>query len=231
MFMTDVSLPIAFGAGILSFFSPCILPMVPAYIMYITGVTMEEDINNRRMVALSRTLGFIVGFSLVFMIMGTSASFIGKLFIKNKKIIGKFSGMVMIILGLNMLGVFNFSGLNKEKRLKLPEQNNNWFSSLFIGMAFAAGWTPCFGPVLGTILLYAGKSSTLSNGILLLLVYSIGMGIPFIVTALFMNEFNRFMLKNDRYFKYIPRISGILIIIFGLLVFFDRVIDISRLLM
>lgn len=230
MFTMDVSLPIAFGAGLVSFFSPCILPMVPAYIMYITGATMEEDIDSRRVVALFRTLGFVLGFTIIFMVMGTSASFVGRIFIKNKDIIGKISGLVMIILGFNMLGVLKFDGLNKEKRFKLPKNSSNWLSSVFIGMAFAAGWTPCFGPVLGTILLYAGKSSTISSGILLLLIYSIGMGIPFVLTALFINEFNRFLLKNDKYFRYIPKVSGVLIIIFGLLVFFNRVIDISRLL-
>lgn len=229
MFTMDVSLPLAFGAGLVSFFTPCILPMVPAYIMYITGSTMEADVNNRRMLALLRTLGFVIGFTIIFMIMGTSASFVGRLFIKNKDIIGKISGIVMVLLGLNLMGVFKLGGLNKEKRFKLPK-NTSWFSSLLIGMAFAAGWTPCFGPVLGAILVYAGKSSTLGDGVLLLLVYSIGMGIPFILTSLFINEFNSFLLKNEKFFKYIPKISGLLILIFGILVYFDKVINISRLL-
>jgi cytochrome c-type biogenesis protein len=226
----DVSIPIAFGAGFLSFFSPCILPLIPAYIMYITGVNMEEELEKKRLFALTRTFGFIIGFTIIFMIMGTSASFLGKIFVKNKESFSKISGIIIILFGLNMMGILKLSFLNFERRAKAPKKVTNWFSSILMGMAFAAGWTPCFGPVLASILMYAGAASTISKGIYLLLVYSIGMAIPFILTALFINGFTRLMNKADKFMKYMPIISGFIMIIFGFLVFFNKVINISRIL-
>jgi len=228
MLSQDVSIPIAFGAGFLSFFSPCILPMVPAYIMYLTGSTMEEEIQEKRLYALTRTLGFVLGFTLIFMIMGTSASFLGKVFIRNKELFSKISGILIIIFGLNMIGILNLNLLNMERKISSPKKITNWFSSTVMGMAFAAGWTPCFGPALASILFYAGGSDTISKGVWLLLVYSIGMAIPFIFTALFINVFINLMNRGERFIVYIPKISGIIMVIFGLLVFFDKVVNISN---
>ena len=230
MFASDVSLPIAFGAGFLSFFSPCILPMIPAYIMYITGSSVESDVTRKRMLALTRTLAFILGFTIVFVIMGSSATLIGKVFIRNKDIFSKISGLIIIVFGLNMMGIINLRFMNLDKRVAAPKKIVNWFSSMLMGMAFAAGWTPCFGPVLASILIYAGGAETISKGVILLLVYSIGMGVPFILTALFINQFDKLLSKTDKYLKYIPKISGIIMVIFGLLVFFNKVINISRIL-
>jgi len=230
MALSNVSIPIAFGAGFLSFFSPCILPMIPVYIMYMTGTTMESELNERRLLALRRTIGFVIGFTIIFMIMGTSASFLGKIFIRNRDIFFKVSGILIIVFGLNMMGVLNFKFLNTERKAKLPKSTTNWFSSTLMGMAFAAGWTPCFGPVLASILVYASTSNTVSQGVLLLLVYSIGMAIPFILTALFINVFAKFMEKTEKIIVYLPKIGGLIMVIFGLLVFFNKVVDISRLL-
>ena len=230
MLTRDVSLSIAFGAGFLSFFSPCIIPLIPAYIMYLTGATMEEEVQEKRLFALTRTLGFIIGFTIIFMIMGTSASFLGKIFIKNKEIFAKISGLLIIIFGLNMMGILKLNILNMERRISTPKKITNWFSSTLMGMAFAAGWTPCFGPVLASILIYAGGSDTISKGILLLLVYSIGMAIPFILTALFINIFIDLMNRAEKFILYLPKIGGLIMVIFGLLVFFNKVINISRLL-
>lgn len=228
MFAMDVSLPIAFGAGFLSFFSPCILPMIPSYIMYITGTVTEEDVANRRVFALIRTLAFVLGFTIIFIIMGSSATLLGKLFIRNKEVFSKLSGLLIIVFGLNMLGIINIGFLNFSRRISKPKKVTSWISSLIVGMAFAAGWTPCFGPVLASILIYAGGADTVSKGIMLLLIYSIGMGIPFIITALSINLFDKFLLKSDRIMKYLPRISGFIMVIFGLLVFFNKVVNISR---
>lgn len=230
MFASDVSFPIAFGAGFLSFFSPCILPMIPGYIMYITGTNTEEDIADRRIFALIRTLAFVLGFTIVFVVMGSSATLIGKLFIKNKDVFSKISGLIIIVFGLNMMGIIRLRFLDFSKRLTKPKKATSWFSSLLVGMAFAAGWTPCFGPVLASILIYAGGSETISKGILLLLIYSVGMAIPFILTALFINVFDKFLAKTDKFTIYIPKIGGAIMVIFGLLVFFNKVINISRLL-
>lgn len=228
MLTENVSYTIALAAGFLSFFSPCIIPLIPAYIMYLTGSSMEEDLKDRRWFALSRTLGFVLGFTIIFVIMGTSASFIGKIFIRNKKIFSKISGLLILFFGLNMMGIFNLRVLNRERKVLGPKKATNWFSSTLMGMAFAAGWTPCFGPVLASILVYAGGTDTLSKGVILLLIYSMGMAIPFILTALFINVFIDLMNRAEKFLKYLPKIGGLIMVIFGLLIFFDKVINISR---
>ena len=182
------------------------------------------------MLALRRTLAFILGFTIVFIIMGSSATIIGKVFIRNKDIFSKISGIIIIVFGLNMMGIIKLKFLNFNKRAAAPKKIVNWFSSMLMGMAFAAGWTPCFGPVLASILIFAGGSATISKGIILLLIYSIGMGIPFILTALFINVFDKLLTRSEKVLKYIPIISGVVMVIFGLLVFFNKVINISRIL-
>ena len=214
--------------------------MIPAYIMYMTGSTMESEVSQRKVVALTRTLGFVIGFTIIFMIMGTSASFIGRIFIKNKAIFSKISGILIIIFGLNILiiafglhlmGIFKFNFLNMTKKASAPKKVTSWFSSILMGMAFAAGWTPCFGPILASILVYASTSNTLSQGVFLLFIYSLGMAIPFMLTAVFINMFSSFLEKAERLMVYLPKISGLIMVMFGLLVFFNKVIDISRLLL
>lgn len=226
----DISLPLAFGAGILSFFSPCVLPMIPAYIMYITGVSTEEELDRKKFLAISRTLGFVIGFTIIFMIMGSSATVLGKIFIRNKNIFSKISGGLIILFGLNMLGIIDFKFLNRVKRISTP-RITSWISPLFMGMAFAAGWTPCFGPVLASILFYASGAGAISEGSFLLFIYSLGMAIPFILTAFFINLFDKFLRKTNKYLKYVNKIGGLILVIFGLLVFFDKVINISNLLL
>ncbi|AFS79718.1 cytochrome c biogenesis protein, transmembrane region, dsbD family [Gottschalkia acidurici 9a] len=230
MGLESVSTPIAFGAGFLSFFSPCILPLIPVYIMYLTGSNAQEELEKRRLFALTRTIGFIIGFTIIFMIMGTSASFLGKIFVRNKDVFSKVSGVIIIIFGLKMTGIINLNILNREKRIASPVKVTNWFSSVLMGIVFAAGWTPCFGPVLASILVYAGGTATVSKGVYLLLIYSLGMAVPFILTALFINIFDKFIKKAEKFTKYLPKISGIVMIIFGILVFFNKVINISGLL-
>lgn len=227
MITESISLPLAFGAGFISFFSPCILPMIPVYIMYVTGINVEDELDKKKLFALSRTLGFVLGFTIIFMIMGTSASFIGKVFARNKDVFTKLSGLLIFFFGLKMTGLINFNFLNSTKKMKSPKEIRSWFSSVLLGMAFAAGWTPCFGPVLASILVYAGGSSTVGMGVYLLLAYSIGMGVPFILTALFINQFSAFMEKTQKIMKYVPIVSGIVMIIFGILVFFNKVMVLS----
>lgn len=231
MDLGNVSLPIAFGAGFLSFFSPCILPLIPVYIMYMAGVNLESELEERRLIALTRTIGFIIGFTIIFMIMGTSASFLGKIFIRNREIFSKISGALIVIFGLNMMRIIKFKFLDMEKKMKAPKKVSNWFSSILMGMAFAAGWTPCFGPVLASILIYAGGAATVSKGVYLLFIYSVGMAIPFLLTALFINVFSKFLEKTEKVMVYIPKIGGLIMVVFGILVFFNKVIDISRLML
>ncbi|CAH2213097.1 cytochrome c biogenesis CcdA family protein [Tepidibacter aestuarii] len=230
MGVENVSLSIAFGAGFVSFFSPCILPLIPAYIMYITGISARDELGNNKVLVLTRTLGFIIGFTIVFMIMGTSASFLGKIFIRNKEIFSKISGGLIVLFGLKMMGILNLNFLDMQKKLKTSMKATSWFGSILMGIAFAAGWTPCFGPVLASILIYAGNSNTISKGVYLLLVYSIGMAIPFILTALFIDMFSKFFNSTKKFMIYIPKISGFIMVVFGILIILNKVVDISRLL-
>ncbi|MTI48838.1 cytochrome c biogenesis CcdA family protein [Sporosalibacterium faouarense] len=225
--MGDVSIPIALVAGFLSFFSPCVLPLIPGYITYITGTSMEEELADKKLFALRRTIGFIVGFTLIFMIMGVSASFVGKLFNAYKYYFIKISGILIVVFGLNMMGILKIGLLNREKRFKLPKITS-WFSSILMGMAFAAGWTPCIGAVLGSILLYAGTTATVAKGVYLLFAYSLGLAVPFILTALLINKFSKFLVKSERIMPIIMKVSGGLIIILGMLIFFDKMYIIAN---
>jgi len=222
--MQDISIVIAFLAGIASFLSPCVLPLVPAYISYITGSTAEKG----KGFTLIRALGFVIGFSIIFILMGASASYLGQLFAQYQSVFTKISGILIIIFGLHMTGLFKLNFLYREFRFRGPQQASNWFSSTLMGMAFAAGWTPCVGTVLGSILLYAGTEATLSTGIILLTFYSLGLGIPFLLTAVFINEFTTISPKINKYLPIVAKISGVIMIIFGLLLFFNKFQNLSR---
>lgn len=228
--MTDISISASFLAGLLSFFSPCVLPLIPAYITYITGTALEGELENKKSLALARTLGFVLGFTIVFMIMGVSASFLGRLFRIYKTQFAKISGILIIGLGLNMMGILNLNILNKGIKIKLPKISN-WFSSVLVGMAFAAGWTPCVGAVLGTILLLAGNTGTVSSGFFLLLFYSLGLAIPFIITALLISRFGKFLSKSEKVLPYITKIGGLIVVLLGILIFFNKMYLIANLLL
>lgn len=219
--MPDISITAAFFAGLLSFFSPCVLPLIPAYITYITGTAVEEELENKKSLALTRTLGFVLGFTIIFMIMGISASFIGRLFRVYKTLFAKISGILIIGLGLNMMGILNLNIINKGRSFKLPKITS-WFSSVLVGMAFAAGWTPCVGAVLGTILILAGNTGTITAGFYLLLVYSLGLAIPFILTALLISKFGKFLTKSEKVLPYVTKIGALVVIALGILIFFNK---------
>ncbi len=217
----DISYIAALTAGVLSFFTPCILPMIPAYIMYITGATLEEDVASNRKRAVGRTLLFVMGFTVIFLIMGTSASLLGRFFVQNRAVFSKVSGTIIIFFGLVLTGLIK-SPL-KSSGIRMPQGLGANFGAFIMGMAFAAGWTPCFGPVLAGILVMAGGAQTIGKGISLLLVYSLGMGIPFILTALFIGYFAGLIQKVERIVPVILKVGGFVMIAFGLLIFFDKV--------
>jgi len=229
MGVQEVSIPIAFIAGVLSFFSPCILPLIPVYIMYLTGTTAEAEVNERRLFAVTRTLGFILGFTVIFMIMGLSASFLGQAFAQNRMLLLRISGIVMILFGLNMIGLLKLSFIKLPTIIQSPKTVTSFFSAFVMGLAFAAGWTPCFGPVLASIVLYAGATSTVGQGVVLLLIYSLGMAIPFLLTALFINTFNKLLDKTEKFIKYVPKISGAILILFGLLILTNKLVQLTTL--
>ncbi|MBS4535154.1 cytochrome c biogenesis protein CcdA [Clostridium sp. D2Q-14] len=224
----EVTFTMAFGAGVLSFFSPCILPLIPAYIMYMTGTSMEEELSRKKWLAVSRTLGFVVGFTIIFMMMGLSASYVGRVFIQNKAIFTKISGVLIMFFGLNLMGIIEIGFMNKEKKAKASKKVTSVLGSTIMGMAFAAGWTPCYGPILASILVRAGFSNNITQAVYLLLVYSLGMAIPFILTALFISHFSKYLNRVQKWSGYIYKIAGLILVIFGILVFLDKIVIIGN---
>lgn len=223
--MPDVSLLAAFGAGFLSFISPCVLPLIPGYISYVSGMSLEEmrtaDVQARRRLIVT-TLLFILGFSLVFMAMGASASAIGALLGRHLRLVQKIAGAIIIVLGLHMLGVFRIAFLNRDTRVQTSRKPATPIGALVVGMAFGFGWTPCIGPILSGILTIAGSKSTVAEGVLLLAVYSAGLGVPFFFTSLAIDKFFAASAKVRRYYRAIEIVAGALLILLGLLMVTGR---------
>ena len=220
MLTESISFPAAFMAGLLSFFSPCILPLIPGYFTFITGfslekLTQDEQAEIRRKVVFS-TLLFVLGFSFVFILMGASASYLGGLFFQYRKFIRIVGGILIIVLGIHLIGLIRIPGLDLEKRIHLDQKPLHFLGTFLIGMAFAAGWSPCIGPLLGSILIVAGSQETVWQGTLLLGVYSAGLAIPFIIMSVFINYVLVFIKKAVITMKYVNAVAGILLIITGL---------------
>jgi cytochrome c-type biogenesis protein len=222
--MENISILAAFTAGVISFISPCVLPLIPGYLSFISGVSMEElkggdkRSNVLRKVSLN-TLFFVLGFSVVFVAMGASATFIGEFLLSNLSLFNKIAGVIIIILGLHIMGVFRISFLNYEKRFHAKGKPLGPFGSFLVGLAFAFGWTPCIGPILGGILALAANQDTVGKGMVLLSSYSLGLGIPFFITAVSFNTFLGFFGWVKKYFRTIEIIAGLLLVIIGFLMF------------
>lgn len=227
--MSNVSLLMAFSAGLLSFLSPCVLPLVPAYITYMTGSAITElNSGKARLHTLYKALGFVLGFSLLFIAMGASITSIGKLLKGNMDLFRKIGGAIIVLLGIHITGAFRIKALYYEKRLVPFEKLSKNISSVFVGMAFAAGWTPCIGPILASILIYAGSMETISMGIMLLAAYSLGLAVPFLLTAYAIGGFSGYFRRISRHLNKISIASGILLIIMGVLIFTNRFASLSR---
>ncbi|MBW2574029.1 MAG: sulfite exporter TauE/SafE family protein, partial [Deltaproteobacteria bacterium] len=199
MFTEAISYPAAFTAGLLSFLSPCVLPLIPAYFTFITGFSLEEltesrDSEIRKKVFLS-TILFVSGFSLVFILMGASASYLGGLIYNYRELIRIIGGIFIIILGVHLTGIIRIRGLDFEKRINMEKKPLHFFGTFVVGMAFGAGWSPCIGPLLGSIIIIAGSQETVWQGIILLAIYSAGLAIPFIIMSVFINFLLIFIKK------------------------------------
>ena len=220
MFTETVTYPAAFIAGLLSFFSPCVLPLLPAYFSFITGLSLDELTENkketRQKVFLS-TLFYVAGFSFVFIILGASASFLGSVARDYSWLIRFFGGGIIIIFGLHLLGIINIQALQFEKKLHVKEKPIHLAGTFFIGMAFAAGWSPCIGPMLTSILFLAGSQETVWQGIGLLAIFSAGMALPFLIIAFFIHSILEFMKKTRGLVRTLNIVSGILLIGIGIL--------------
>jgi cytochrome c-type biogenesis protein len=214
-------------AGLLSFLSPCVLPLMPSYISYITGVSFEDlqdttDKKRIQMLTLTNSLFFILGFSLVFISLGASSSVIGRIFNNYQEWIRIIGGVVIIFFGLFVAGFFQINILQRDKRFHLSGKPTGYLGSVVVGTAFAAGWTPCIGPILGSILLYASAQGSTLYGVKLLSMYSLGLAIPFLFASLAFNSFLSYSKKVRKYMKVIMLASGLLLVAFGILLLTNK---------
>ena len=207
---------VAFMAGLLSFLSPCVLPLVPSYVGFITGMTLPEMAGRRR-VALTHALLFVLGFSLIFVILGASATALGQALNYYQVWLQRVGGVLIILFGLLCLGVFKVGLLNQERRVHLERKPVGYLGSALVGMAFGAGWTPCIGPVLGGILGLAATTNDVARGMQLLAAYSAGLAVPFLIAAVAVESFLDWFQRFRRYLPWVMRLSGILLIVVGVL--------------
>lgn len=240
----NVSLLAAFGAGLLSFISPCVLPLVPGYLSYISGLSLDEmrgtamiagggtvavgqPVGARRQVVIA-SLAFIIGFSLVFVSLGAAASAIGQFLLQRQEIFNRLAGAVIVVFGLHTMGVLRIEWLYQEKRVQTSRKPAGVFGAGLVGVAFAFGWTPCIGPILTGILALASSQDTIAQGVRLLAVYSLGLGVPFMATALMMDRFFAAMGRIRRHYHAIELVSGALLVIIGLLIFTNKFTVIAK---
>lgn len=220
----QISLIAAFSAGLLSFVSPCVLPLVPSYISYITGLSVEqltdasERVKFKKAIVLNSLL-FIAGFSSVFIAFGASASLLGQVLITYQDHIRRVGGVLIVLFGLYLLGILNLNFLKMEHRFQFRSRPAGYLGSFLIGVAFAAGWTPCVGPVLGSILLYASTTDSLISGVVLLTAYSLGLGLPLFLTALGVDRFLAYFKEVRVYLWGVSTVSGILLVVVGVMIY------------
>lgn len=229
----EISIGLAFVAGIISFLSPCVLPLIPGYISFLSGFSLEElrEGAKHRKVLMKAGLSsvfFVLGFSVVFISLGASASFFGKLMQSHMRILSKVAGILIVLLGLHLVGLFKIRWLNYEKRLRIKPLSPGFFGAFLIGLAFAFGWTPCIGPILAGILALAATQETVGQGMLLLSVYSLGLGLPFIITGFAVGTFTRFFQRYKRFIRWGEIVAGLLLIGIGVLIFFNNLTALLR---
>ena len=237
--MQEVSLFAAFIAGILSFISPCVLPLIPGYLSFVSGVTLEEmrapaasvalaDSGSKRRRAVIMSLAFVLGFSMVFVALGATATAVGTLLMDHIQLLSKIAGVVIILFGLHMMGVLKIGWLYSEKRVQTNKKPAGFFGAILVGIAFAFGWTPCIGPILSAILLVASTQETIGEGVQLLASYSAGLGVPFIATSLAINQFLAASARIRKHYHTIEVVSGVLMVIVGVLIFTNKFTVIAR---
>ena len=213
----STTLPIAFLAGLISFLSPCVLPLIPGYISYISGTTYEK-LGDRKNLIVIKTIFFSLGFSLVFIALGSTASLIGNFFLTNSETLRITAGIIIIFFSLHLLGVINFKFMNKDIRIFTDKYSHNLAFPLVVGAAFAFGWTPCIGPILGSILTLAAIEESINRSMLLLTFYSLGLSIPFIISGILIEKFLFFSKKFKKYALIIAKAGGIILLLTGIAV-------------
>ena len=208
---------VAFLAGLLSFLSPCVLPLVPSYLSFITGASGVAELESRRHLALLHAALFVIGFSLIFIALGATATELGLLLKSWQRWLERLGGLLIVVFGLYTLGVLRIGILAREARVQLSDKPLGYLGSVLVGVAFGAGWTPCIGPILGSILLYTSTRADLGQGLLLLGAYSAGLAIPFLVAAWALEGFLRWFQRFRRHIVWVERVAGVLLIVVGLL--------------
>jgi cytochrome c-type biogenesis protein len=211
-----IELFVAFGAGLISFLSPCVLPLIPGYISYISGNSLSELIEKKN-INLTPIILFTIGFSIVFIIFGAASTFLGQVLLQNSYELRIVAGLLIVILSLHIIGIINIKFLNYEKRIQ-TNTDSNFYSPILVGMAFAFGWTPCIGPILGSILVLAATEESVDKGILLLISYSLGLAVPFILSGYLIQKFLIFSKNFKKNINLVSKIGGIILLITGILI-------------
>jgi len=221
----DIGLAVAFGAGVLSFLSPCVLPLVPSYLSFISGVSVDDlsagGVPARR-TAFVHSLFFVLGFSLVFLALGASATLLGAVFRQNQLLIARIGGVLIVLFGLYLLGLRPGLFLQRERRIHLKDRPLGYLGSTLVGVTFGAGWSPCIGPILGGILTFAATRQTMGEGLMLLAVYSLGLAVPFLLSSLALSWFFSAFARFRKYLPWVERVSGALLVLVGILLITGR---------
>ena len=212
----QVGLAVAFGAGLLSFLSPCVLPLVPSYVTFITGMSFEDAARARRH-ALTHALLFVLGFTIVFVLLGAGATTLGRVLAAYRDVVARAGGVLVIVFGLFLLGVFNLGAFQRERRVHLADKPAGYLGTVLVGIAFAAGWTPCIGPVLGAILTYNLGADDVGRGALMLLAYALGLAVPFVLAAVALERFLTVFARFRRHLGVASRAAGGLLVVVGVL--------------
>jgi len=229
----NVTLIAAFAAGFLSFISPCVLPLIPGYVSFVSGVSLEDmrgdaAVSSARRHVLITSLLFVLGFSLVFIALGATASVVGRFLFEKQPLLAKIAGVLLVIFGLHTMGVFRIPFLETEKRMQSDRKPAGALGAILVGIAFAFGWSPCIGPILGGILALAASKDTVWEGVELLAVYSVGLGIPFLLTSMAINQFFAFSKRIRKHYHAIELVSGGLLVAIGVLIFTNQFTIIVR---
>ena len=212
----NTTLSIAFLAGLISFLSPCVLPLIPGYICYISGTSFDKIREKKRNLIVIKTIFFTLGFSFVFIALGSTATFIGQFFLVNSNIFRIVAGIILILFSLQLIGIINFNFMNKDIRVFTSQYNNSLFFPLIVGAAFGFGWTPCIGPILGSIITLAALEENVGKGILLLSFYSLGLAIPFIISGVLIDKFLLFSKGFKKYALTITKVGGAILLLTGI---------------
>ena len=220
--LMNTTLSIAFLAGLISFLSPCVLPLIPGYISYISGTSLEKLIQKKSDLVIVKTIFFSLGFSLVFISFGLTASIFGTFFLNNSATLRICAGLIIIFFSLQLIGFINFKFMNKEIRIFTNHYSDNLGFPLVVGMAFGFGWTPCIGPILGSILTLAAIEENFSQSIILLSFYSLGLAIPFIISGVLINKFLFFSQRFRKYISMISKIGGTILLLTGVAILTDQ---------